>query len=75
VVHDHIAYRYEILEILGIRSNLVIGKGSFGQVLKCFDHKNSVLCAIKVIRNKQNYFEQAQIEIRILKHIQLMDKN
>ncbi|GIY46286.1 dual specificity tyrosine-phosphorylation-regulated kinase 4 [Caerostris extrusa] len=31
VLHDHIAYRYEILE--------VIGKGSFGQVIRVLDHK------------------------------------
>lgn len=31
VIGDHIAYRFEIVEFLG--------KGSFGQALKCFDHK------------------------------------
>lgn len=31
VLKDHIAYWFEILEI--------IGKGSFGQCLKVFDHK------------------------------------
>uniref|UniRef100_UPI00398E4123 dual specificity tyrosine-phosphorylation-regulated kinase 4 isoform X1 n=1 Tax=Pristiophorus japonicus TaxID=55135 RepID=UPI00398E4123 len=45
VLHDHIAYRYEILE--------VIGKGSFGQVVKCMDHKANELVAIKMIRNKK----------------------
>lgn len=47
VLHDHIGYRYEVLE--------VIGKGSFGQVLKCLDHKNNELVAIKMIRNKKRY--------------------
>jgi dual specificity tyrosine-phosphorylation-regulated kinase 2/3/4 len=42
---DHIAYRYEILETLG--------KGSFGQVLKCFDHKKKEYVAVKVIRSKK----------------------
>ena len=30
---DHIAYRFEIIER--------IGKGSFGQVFKCYDHKDN----------------------------------
>lgn len=47
VLHDHIAYRFEVLE--------VIGKGSFGQVLKCLDHKTNELVAIKLIRNKKRY--------------------
>lgn len=45
VLHDHIAYRYEVLDM--------IGKGSFGQVVKCLDHKNNELVALKIIRNKK----------------------
>lgn len=47
VLHDHIAYRYKVLEM--------IGKGSFGQVAKCLDHKNNELVALKIIRNKKRY--------------------
>lgn len=50
VLHDHIAYRYEVLE--------VIGKGSFGQVLKCLDHKTNEMVAIKIIRNKKRYLKK-----------------
>lgn len=45
--HDHIRYRYEILD--------VIGKGSFGEVIKALDHKTKNHVAIKIIRNKQRY--------------------
>ena len=47
-VGDHIAYRYEVLELLG--------KGSFGQVIRAFDHKNREYVAIKIIRNKKRSF-------------------
>ena len=59
--HDHIAYRFEILGILG--------KGSFGQVVKCQDHKHKVLRAIKLVRNKKRFHQQALIEVRILHHL------
>ncbi|GBM55215.1 Dual specificity tyrosine-phosphorylation-regulated kinase 2 [Araneus ventricosus] len=45
VLHDHLAYRYEILE--------VIGKGSFGQVIRALDHKTDQQVALKIIRNKK----------------------
>ncbi|EAS02804.2 Serine/Threonine kinase domain protein (macronuclear) [Tetrahymena thermophila SB210] len=64
-VNDHIAYRYEIKEFLG--------KGSFGQVLKVFDHKRKEYAALKVIRNKQKFHEQALIELNILHYIKEKD--
>ncbi|CAF1580350.1 unnamed protein product, partial [Adineta ricciae] len=45
VQHDHIAYRYEVLKILG--------KGSFGLVVKCHDHKTGQQVALKIIRNEK----------------------
>ena len=40
---DHIAFRFQLLE--------VIGKGAFGQVIKCVDHKHKEQVAIKLVKN------------------------
>lgn len=61
VITDQLAYRYEILQ--------VIGKGSFGQVLKCFDHKEKEFVAIKIIKNKKRFHQQGVIELKILDYI------
>jgi hypothetical protein len=45
VTGDHVAYRYEIIESLG--------KGSFGNVLKWWDHKNKIHIGVKIIRNEK----------------------
>jgi hypothetical protein len=55
---DHLCYRYEIVDTLG--------KGSFGQVLKCLDHKTGEYVAVKIIRNKKRFHCQALVEVKIL---------
>ncbi|OMJ75725.1 hypothetical protein SteCoe_25062 [Stentor coeruleus] len=67
VIGDHIAYRYEILSILG--------KGSFGQVIKCYDHKAKKHVAIKIIRNQKRFHRQGKVEIKVLQHIKTHDPN
>lgn len=67
IPHDHIAYRYEVLKI--------IGKGSFGQVVKAYDHKNHEHVALKMVRNEKRFHRQAQEEIRILEHLRKQDKD
>ncbi|CAF0777926.1 unnamed protein product [Rotaria sordida] len=67
IQHDHIAYRYEVLKILG--------KGSFGLVVKCYDHKNGQQVALKIIRNEKRFHRQAQEEIRILEHLRKQDRD
>lgn len=61
VAGDHLAYRYEVVDILG--------KGSFGQVARCIDHKSGSLMAIKIIRNKKRFHQQALVEVDILKKL------
>ena len=60
-IGDHIAYRYEIQSI--------IGQGSFGEVLKCLDHKTNTLVAIKVLENTPTTQVQGEFEISILQHL------
>lgn len=45
---DQIAYRYEIRE--------VIGKGAFGNVIRCVDHKHRTEVAIKIVKNQKKYY-------------------
>ena len=61
VAGDHLAYRYEIVDVLG--------KGSFGQVARCIDHKAGNLMAIKIIRNKKRFHQQALVEVDILQKL------
>ncbi|KAM8973270.1 dual specificity tyrosine-phosphorylation-regulated kinase 2 isoform 1-T1 [Pelodytes ibericus] len=67
VPHDHVAYRYEVLK--------VIGKGSFGQVVKAYDHKLHQYVALKMVRNEKRFHRQAAEEIRILEHLKKQDKD
>ncbi|KAI1762592.1 hypothetical protein GGR53DRAFT_412256 [Hypoxylon sp. FL1150] len=65
VTGDHLSYRYEIVDVLG--------KGSFGQVVRCIDHKTGVLVAVKIIRNKKRFHQQALVEVNILQKLREWD--
>jgi dual specificity tyrosine-phosphorylation-regulated kinase 2/3/4 len=65
VMRDHIAYQYEIVE--------TVGKGSFGQVLRAFDHKAKEFIALKIIRNKSRFHKQAKVEIKVLRFLKDKD--
>lgn len=66
VVGDHLEYRYEI--------HGVMGRGSFGQVVKVADHKKDAVLALKIIRNKKRFHHQALVEVKILEHLMGRDK-
>lgn len=56
--NDHFAYRYEVCDTLG--------KGSFGQVVRCYDYKTKTYIALKVLKNRSKYHKQGAIEVEIL---------
>ena len=61
IIGDHVAFRYEILGCLG--------RGSFGQVLKCLDHATGSHVALKIIKNKRRFQKQAKVEAGILRDL------
>ncbi|KAJ3346745.1 Dual specificity tyrosine-phosphorylation-regulated kinase [Entophlyctis luteolus] len=63
--HDHIGYRYECISILG--------KGSFGQAIKCYDHKTKSIVAVKIIRNKKRFEKQGMVEVKVLDRLRKED--
>lgn len=50
--------RYLILDVLG--------KGTFGQVVKCQNMRTHDLVAVKVVKNKPAYLQQSKMEVAIL---------
>ena len=67
VMKDHIDYRYEVISLLG--------QGSFGQVLKCYDHKHKEKWALKIIRNKKKFHDQGLVEVKVLEALKENDPN
>ena len=62
---EHIAFRYEQEEVLG--------KGAFGSVLKCLDHKTGQSVAIKMLRDKPKVHSQIMFELDLLMRLQDRD--
>jgi len=52
---------YEVLEF--------IGRGTFGQVVKCLRKDSNELVAVKILKNHPHYARQGQVEIQILRHL------
>ena len=51
----------------------VHGRGSFGQVVKAWDRINHEFVALKIIKNKKAFYNQALIEIKLLQHLNSKD--
>ena len=66
VIGDHLAYQYEILELLGT--------GAFAQVCRCWDYKHKREVAIKILKSQKVYLEQGQNELKILSFLKKSEK-
>lgn len=62
---DQLAYRYSVVSLLG--------SGAFAHVYKAFDHRDKTHVAIKVVRSRPKYTEQAKVEVSLLEDILLRD--
>ena len=60
-IGDHLCFRYEIVENLG--------KGTFGKVFKCLDHKRKIYVAVKIINKSPRMKIQGDSEINILEKL------
>ncbi|RLV94773.1 Dual specificity protein kinase KNS1 [Spathaspora sp. JA1] len=64
-INEPFANRFIIIKLLG--------QGTFGKVVQCFDKVNREHVAIKIIRNIQKYRDAAKIELRILSTLKKFD--
>ena len=51
--------KYEVVEFLG--------RGTFGQVVKCWNSEDRCWAAVKILKNHPSYARQGQVEMAILK--------
>jgi dual specificity tyrosine-phosphorylation-regulated kinase 2/3/4 len=64
-MHEHLAYRYEVVKKLG--------KGSFGIVLRVFDHKTKEFVALKILKNKKRLYKQGLVEAKLIENLNKSD--
>jgi dual specificity tyrosine-phosphorylation-regulated kinase 2/3/4 len=58
IANDHIRYQYQQIAELG--------RGAFGSVIKCYDHKSQRVVAVKLVRETQQLARQIEFEREFL---------
>ena len=64
-MNEHLGYRYEVIKKLG--------KGSFGIVLRVFDHKEKEFVALKILKNKKRLYKQGLVEANLIETLNKAD--
>ncbi|KAG0008401.1 dual specificity protein kinase kns1, partial [Entomortierella chlamydospora] len=65
VPNEDLTSRYKIIRLLG--------QGTFGKVVECYDRDTGKHCAIKIIRAVQKYRDASKIEARVLNTLKRND--
>ncbi|KAF9941110.1 dual specificity protein kinase kns1 [Modicella reniformis] len=65
VPNDNLNGKYKIIRLLG--------QGTFGKVVECYDRDTGKHCAIKIIRAVQKYRDASKIETRVLNTLKQND--
>src|SRR5271169_5932503 len=53
----------------------LLGQGTFGKVVQCYDRQEERYCAVKIIRAVQKYRDASKIELRVLSTLSRNDPN
>ncbi|KAG4301507.1 hypothetical protein PCK1_002220 [Pneumocystis canis] len=67
ILNTDLTPRYKIIKLLG--------QGTFGKVIQCYDRLKKDYCAIKIIRAIQKYRDASMIELRVLRTLSENDPN
>ncbi|KAG0297975.1 dual specificity protein kinase kns1, partial [Dissophora globulifera] len=65
IPNEDLTPRYKIIRLLG--------QGTFGKVVECYDRETGRHCAIKIIRAIQKYRDASKIEARVLNTLKRSD--
>lgn len=71
--NDHLIFQYGDFIQNRYRLTEVLGEGTFGKVVKCFDTYRKKVVALKMIKNVRKYKDAAKLEINVLNKIKKYD--
>lgn len=52
---------------------VILGRGTFGQVLRCWKKDTNEVVAMKILKNLPSYTKQGQVEVEVLTRLSKVD--